>query len=218
MFAISLLAAVCSACLYVPAVRYRAWSASGPLGFRSSCSASSPWSCSRDCSGRQLDLNILQHAHPAPAPTGPLRGQGGPRPGPQTLRAPGTSKRPQFLFEPVPRFPSRIGRSLAKLPKCQPPRPKMLRKAKVGTSMCEGNPHARRGGPKSEQNGEHNGAENPFSDNPMQARRGPSRQLARFYAPRTVPWRAGSRYPRTVGDLAGAGERTAPLPPLVKKK
>src|SRR5215208_4292769 len=39
------------------------------------------------------------------------------------------------------------------------------------------NPIARRGGPKSEQNGEHNGAENPFSDNPMQARRGPSRQL-----------------------------------------
>jgi len=147
----------------------------------------------------------------------------------------------------LPRYPGSRAhrRSLAKLPKCQP-RPKMLRKVTVGTPMHEGNPHecllknvetvstqggigpdpdareinpiARRGGPKSEQNGEHNGAENPFSDNPMQARRGPSRQLARFYAPRTVPWRAGSRYPRTVGDLAGAGERTAPLPPLVKKK
>jgi hypothetical protein len=30
--------------------------------------------------------------------------------------------------------------------------------------------------------------------------------------------RAEARYPRTVGDLAGAGERTAPLPPFVKKK
>jgi len=32
MFAISLLAAVCSACLYVPAVRYRAWDAVWSFG------------------------------------------------------------------------------------------------------------------------------------------------------------------------------------------
>jgi hypothetical protein len=32
MFTISLLAAVCSACLYLPAVRYRAWSAVWSFG------------------------------------------------------------------------------------------------------------------------------------------------------------------------------------------
>jgi hypothetical protein len=77
----------------------------------------------------------------------------------------------------LPRSPgSRAHRSLAKLPKCQP-RQKMLRKVKVGTPMREGNPHARRGGPESEQtdkprSGEHRsfGVGNmAFGNNPMQA-------------------------------------------------
>jgi hypothetical protein len=42
MFAISLLAAAASACLYVPAVLYRAWGPSGPSGSRCSCSAWPP--------------------------------------------------------------------------------------------------------------------------------------------------------------------------------
>jgi hypothetical protein len=77
----------------------------------------------------------------------------------------------------LPRSPgSRAHRSLAKLPKCQP-RPKMLRKVRVGAPMREGNPHARRGGPESEQTGKPRSGEHRsfwgwkygFRNNPMQA-------------------------------------------------
>src|SRR5215212_12064243 len=45
----------------------------------------------------------------------------------------------------------------------------------------------------------------PFRKQPHASDRSPSRQLARFDAPWAGPWRAESRYPRTVGDLDGAG-------------
>src|SRR5829696_1765502 len=71
--------------------------------------------------------------------------------------------------------------------------------------------------PKSEQTREHKRSEHPFSETPSCKRRKPLEAACALLRTPAAPRRAESRYPRTIGDLNGAGETTALLPPFVKK-